>query len=276
MTKSRFDIVAPLFVPANKTDLIGKAVASGADAVIADLEDSVAASQRMAARHKLSEYFKSHAGTRLVLRINNAAEDLEKDLALVARHSVQITDIMLPKVVDTHTVARLAMLKKPVWALIESPAGLHALQDIAATSCVTRLGLGGVDLAQEIGADCNSFGGQALLNYARIQLVLFSTMFGLKPPLNSPYFDFKDSDGLRSEAEFAVGMGFGGMLCIHPSQVPFVQQAFSPTAEKIAWAQRVVATAREHDGVFQINGEMIDTPVIARAERILRAGDASD
>lgn len=261
--------IAPLFVPATRAHWIDKAWASGTDAVIVDFEDAVAADQRPAARATLGDYLEQHAETRIALRINNEPGFFDDDLAFADRYSAQISAIMLPKIQDAARVADVAALDRPVWGLVENPAGLFALADLVAAPGLTRLGLGAVDFAQACGLDPYSPGGRSVLEQARTELVLRSAAAGLIPPLNSPYTDFQDRDGLHAAATRAAGMGFGGMLCIHPSQVEVVQQAFAPTAERLAWAERVVAGAREHQGAFQLDGEMIDAPVLARAERLI-------
>lgn len=269
MTQDIHSVVAPLFVPATRAHWIDKARASGADAVIVDFEDAVAADQRPAARETLADYLDTHADTRIVLRINNDPAFFDDDLAFAVRYRPQISAIILPKVESTETIVSVAALDRPVWGLVESPAGLFALADIVSAAGLTRLGFGSVDFAQESGLDMHSAGGRTVLDQVRAELVLRSAAAGLAPPLNSPHTDFKDRDGLYAAATRAVGMGFGGMLCIHPSQVEIVQQAFAPSAEQLAWAQRVIAGAREHQGAFQLDGEMIDTPVLARAERLI-------
>lgn len=269
MTASIGSAVAPLFVPATRAHWIDKARASGTDAVIVDFEDAVAAEQRPAARATLGDYLDDHADTRIVLRINNDPVFLDDDLAFATRYKSWIAAIMLPKIQDTAPVARVAALGRPVWGLLESPVGLFALAQLVSVPGLARLGLGSVDFAQASGLDVHSAGGRAVLDQARAELVLRSAAADLAPPLNSPYTDFKDRDGLRAAATRAAGMGFGGMLCIHPSQVETVQQAFAPSAEQLAWAERVIAGAREHQGAFQLDGEMIDAPVLARAERLI-------
>ena len=266
--------VTALFVPATRTDRIDKAAASGADTVIVDFEDTVAVAERDSAREQLAAYLATRPDQRIALRINNAPDALVDDLAFVEAHRQQITTIMLPKIERINTIAQVAGLGRPIWGLIESPAGLMALAEIAAAPGIARLGLGGVDFAQEIGADPQHPGGQAVLDHVRIQLVLHSAANALMAPINSPHPDFKDVHGLQDIAARTRAMGFGGMLCIHPSQVEPVRAAFAPSAEQLVWARRVVAAARENSGAFQIDGEMIDTPVLARAQRLLR--DAPD
>lgn len=271
MTDHTASAIAPLFVPATRAHWIDKARASGTDAVIVDFEDAVAADQRPAARAALGDYLDDHADTRIVLRINNEPAFFDDDLAFAARYQSRISTIILPKVEHATTVSRVAALERPVWGLVESPAGLFALDDIVSVPGLARLGLGAVDFAQECRLDLHSDGGRAVLEQARAELVLRSAAAGLAPPLNSPHTNFKDRDGLHAAATRAVGMGFGGMLCIHPSQVEIVQQAFAPSAEQLAWAERVIAGAEQNQGAFQLDGEMIDAPVLARAERLIKA-----
>lgn len=260
--------VAPLFVPALKPRLIDKAFSSDSDAVIVDLEDSIAAEHKQTARDALDSYLETHANTSLHVRINPTAPHLDADLDLVARHP-GITTIVVPKAECPDALVRIARLGRPLWPLIESPAGVIALPALVRIAGVSRLGFGGVDFANEMGLDPDNEGEQIALDHMRCQLVLHSAAAGLLPPVANPYTNFKDEDGLVHIARRARGMGFGGMLCIHPAQVKPVKKAFAPTDDQLAWAHRVIEASRINGGAFQINGQMIDAPVLARAKALI-------
>src|SRR5699024_7851456 len=113
---------------------------------------------------------------------------------------------------------------------------------------------------------------RAILDHARHQLLIHSHAAGLLPPLESVYPNFNNPECLHMIARRARDMGFGGMLCIHPVQVDTVRAAFAPSEDELDWAEKVLNASRVNNGVFQIDGQMVDAPVIARAQYILTLG----
>jgi (S)-citramalyl-CoA lyase len=104
----------------------------------------------------------------------------------------------------------------------------------------------------------------------RFQILVASRMHGLASPLDSVYADFSDPEGLKETASMAHDMGFGGMLCVHPAQIPVVHDVYQPSAQELDWARRVVAHADESgDYTFRLDGRMVDLPLIERARRIV-------
>ena len=257
-------LLAPLFVPADRPERFAKAAASGADAIIIDLEDAVTADAKAGARAGLAGAMP--AGVPVVVRVNAAGTPWhDDDLSLVARHPT--LGLMLPKAEDPAIVARLAARIGPgrtVVALVESALGIHRAAEISRVPGITQLAFGPADFCNDIGCDD---GNEALL-LARSTLVLASRIGSLAAPLDGPCFDFRDPGRTDTEARHARGLGFGGKLSIHPAQVAWVRAAFRPTEAEMAWARTVLA-AGAGGGAAGVDGMMVDAPVLARARRIL-------
>ncbi|NMF88566.1 HpcH/HpaI aldolase/citrate lyase family protein [Aromatoleum petrolei] len=258
-----------LFVPANRPERIGKAFAAGADAVIADLEDAVAPDLKAAARDALANALSAPAP--VLVRVNGADTPwFEDDLAACAAPGV--AGIVLPKAERTQDVdcitERLGA-DMPVLALIETARGMADAEAIAACPAVRRLLFGSIDFQVDLGIE----GGGTELLFFRSRLVLVSRLAGLDGPVDGVTVGFDDPATTRADAQRARREGFAGKLCVHPKQIAAVNAAFSPGAEEIAWAERVVAAAAAAGGdAVALDGKMIDKPVLAKAERILRVG----
>ncbi|MEK0364030.1 HpcH/HpaI aldolase/citrate lyase family protein [Pseudomonas sp. CBC3] len=262
-----------LFVPATRPERIPKALATGADAVIVDLEDAVAESQKSEARANLDEFLRTNPQARVLVRINAPGHaEQAADLALCARH-VGVVGVLLPKVESSLQVALVFGCGKPVWPIIESARGLAHLADIAHAQGVERLSFGALDLGLDLGLASGTAGAERILDQARYALLLQSRLADLAPPLDSVFPDIKNVGGLARMTADARDMGFGGLLCIHPSQVAVVHETLMPSAGELDWAQRILAAGASGDGVFVVDGQMVDAPVIGRARRLLqRAG----
>lgn len=265
-----------LFVPATRPERIAKALASEADAVIVDLEDAVAPEEKGRARQALDDFLAETPGAQVLVRINGLdSPELEEDLALCARHA-GVLGVMLPKAESVAQVERVhAATGKPVWPLIETAGGVLGLPGIARAAGVARLSIGALDLIADLDLVAGASGAETLLDHCRCQLVLGSRAAGLAPPIESVVPDIADLDGVARLATRAVEMGFGGMLCIHPRQLAPIHGAFAPDEAQLAWARRVLAGAEAAGGAaFQLGGQMVDAPVIARARRLLARGGA--
>jgi (S)-citramalyl-CoA lyase len=260
-----------LFVPAIRPDRFPKAIASGADAVIVDLEDAVAPEQKAAGREALARYAQEHPDDRLWVRINDGTTAwFEEDLAL-CRSLPSIAGIVLPKAQKAEHVYIVSGAGKPLMPVIESAAGVRELSHIAAANGVVRLSFGILDLMVELGTRPGSRAAQFVLDQMRFQILVASRMHGLASPLDSVFADFSDLEGLAAAAGMARDMGFGGMLCVHPAQVPVVHDVYRPSAEDLDWARRVVAHADETgEYAFRLDGRMVDRPLIERARRVVR------
>lgn len=258
-----------LFVPGDRPERFDRALASGASAVVIDLEDAVQPDAKAAARANIAAWLK--AGGTAVVRINAIGTEWHKDdMALQA--SPGISAVMLPMVEDAATLAAfIAALPAPlpVIALIETARGVWGLESLVAVKGISRLGFGSIDFQLDTGIEDEDHG----LLYARSRIVLASTMAGLQPPLDGVSVDLDNIAGLEADTARAKGLGFGGKLCIHPKQVAAVNAGFAATAAELDWAKEVVAVsdAAGARGAIRLRGKLIDAPVVARARQLLEA-----
>ncbi len=256
-----------LFVPGNRPERFAKAYASGADAVIIDLEDAVAPHAKASARAALAAWLDAGNGP-IVVRINSVdTEWFADDLALVVRP--EVIGVMLPKAERATDIARVsaAVSSAALLPLIETAIGVDRVREIAGAAGVQRLVFGSIDLQLDLGI---SGDGDELLLY-RSQLVLASRLAQLAPPVDGVSTTIDDPSALRDDAQRARRLGFGAKLCIHPRQVQEVNDAFSPNADEVAWAERVVAAAEKANGAaVAVDGKMVDRPVLLRAQALLR------
>lgn len=257
--------IAPLFVPGHRPERFAKAAASGADAVIIDLEDAVPPEEKEAARRAAAAA--SLPGTRVLVRVNAIGTPWHAE-DLAALSGAGIGGIILPKAEDPAAMAAIRALLPGnglVVALVESARGLAAARDLA-RAC-GGLAFGSMDFAADLGC---AHTREALL-LARLELVLASRLGGLPAPLDGVTATIGDEALVEEDARHAAGLGFGGKLLIHPRQVAPALRGFAPGEEEVAWAQRVIAAGG--DGAEKVDGQMIDAPVRMRAARILaRAG----
>jgi citrate lyase subunit beta/citryl-CoA lyase len=268
-----------LFVPATRADRIGKALASGADAVIIDLEDAVAPADKDAARTALAAVLSAMAKPmplpmepglpRLWVRVNAVEPWLQADLALCEASSA-VQAVMVPKAESPAQMqaAFEASGGKPLVALIETAQGFAQRDALGAHPAVARLAFGAIDFQVDLGIAGE---GDALLMFSS-SLVLTSRLAGLPAPLDGVTVEVSDEIRVGADAARAVELGFGGKLCIHPRQVAVVNAAFSPTQAEFDWAQRVVAAMQAAGGAaVAVDGKMVDKPVLLRAQAVLAA-----
>ena len=273
-----------LFVPATRPDRFSKAIATGTDIVIIDWEDAVALNLKAEARKSVGTFFSDPTDRPLLkyLRINSPRleEGLHDFEALFEMKNLP-DGIMIPKVESPEEVLWVSDILKPyrpnieLFPVVENAKGVRALAEIAlASNDTTILGFGAVDLVAETGSDLS---WDALL-YTRSQVVLAAAEAGVEC-MDTVYIDIGNEAGLKIESKKARAIGFTGKAAIHPSQIATINDAFSPTKDEIAFAKKVVdATTDGFSGAVQVDGKMIDEPVIiaarrtlARAERILSA-----
>ena len=260
-----------LFVPGNRPERFDKALASGADAVIVDLEDAVPPDQKDTARMTVAGWLSPEKP--VVLRINAAGTPwFDADLALCRDPANGIAGIMLSKAERVEDLARLDGTA-PLLPLIESALGFDNLRAICSAPGVHRLCFGSIDFQHDLGIPGE---GDALL-YFRSQLVLMSRLAGLAAPVDGVTANLSAVELARSDALRARQLGFGSKLCIHPHQVELVNAAFGPSADELAWARRVIVAARDAAGAaVSLDGVMVDRPVVLQAQALLqRAGEIS-
>lgn len=271
---SRAIVRSALFVPGSRPERFSKALAGGADVVIVDFEDAVEEPLKRQARENLAAFLNDEPQGSVWVRIN-APEHPEHvtDLGFCAQHA-GVAGILLPKVETTAQVAAVWQTGKPVWPIIESAKGLLALERIAHSEGVERLSFGSLDLALDLNLNTGTAAAQLFLDQARMAVQLHSRGADLAPPLDGVYPAIGDPDGLHLAVRHAYDMGYGGALCIHPRQVAVIHAALAPDADDLAWARKVVqaSDAAGGAGAFQLEGQMIDAPVLLRAQRLLVLG----
>ena len=265
-----------LFVPADSEKKIAKALDSEADAIIFDLEDSVAPAMKPAARELLKTLAKRSGGPQLWVRVNPLASPFIKDdLHLIG--VAEIHGIVLPKAESGADVTQLAHRTGtiPVHAIVTETAaslfGLLSYRD--PKSPLAAMSWGAEDLSAALGASSKyDEGGELSFTYrlARSLCLAGAVAAGVQP-VDGVFADFKDEAGLRAEAEAARREGFTGKLAIHPAQAPVINAAFTPSSEELRHAEEIVAAFEAHPdaGVLSVGGRMVDRPHLVQARRVL-------
>ncbi|NNN08760.1 MAG: CoA ester lyase [Acidimicrobiaceae bacterium] len=256
---------AYLFCPADRPERFAKAAAA-ADVVIIDLEDGVAPERRDEARDNILGSNLDPATT--IIRVNPVTSlEHERDVAMLTTSAY--STIMLAKTSSADEVAALSHFN--VVALCESAEGIAALDEIAACAHVVGLMWGSEDLVASLGGYSSRHEDGSLRDvarYARARTLIAARAHQLVA-LDTVYLHFEDLDALFLEARDAAAMGFTGTACVHPTQVDVVRRAYSPSAEQFAWAQHVLDVAQGREGVFRVQGLMVDGPVLAQARQIM-------
>ena len=267
------DAYSFLFVPANQPERYGKALASGADGVIIDLEDAVGLDDKAKARELLKNTWSSisvEEKKRVIIRCNAPGSSFYA-ADLVLAKELQVRHLMIPKTESPdHINGAAEELKTTAFIpMIETPLGLHHLNEIASAEQVLRLALGNLDMQVELGISCDD--NETEIDTARFMLVLASKLAQIAPPLDGVTPSTDDEPRIFAHAQKAKRFGFGAKLCIHPKQIPIIKRAFSPTVEEISWAKRVLAADNASNGqAVKVDGKMVDRPVVMLARRILR------
>ena len=286
-----------LFVPADSAKKLEKAMTCGADALIVDLEDSIALDGKERARQSAAAFLKDALAASprpyLLVRINGLTTGLaDADLDAVA--PAKPDAIMLPKAEGgasvVHADAKLAVREatnnlpdghiKIIAIATETATSLFVAGTFAGASArLTGLTWGAEDLSAELGAQANRDAqGRFLDPYrlARVLCLAAAASAGV-PPIDTVYVDFRDEKGFRRECEEALRDGFTGKMAIHPAQVPIINEVFTPSAETVAHAQAIVDAFAKSPGagVVSISGVMYDQPHLTRAQRLIARATSS-
>jgi citrate lyase subunit beta / citryl-CoA lyase len=253
--------ILPLFVPASRPDRFKRAALSGADAIIVDLEDSVAIEDKEAARANVEAA--SGLGVDVILRINAFGTPWHNGDLAAARLDA-VSAVMLPKAerASDLTSVGVAIGGKPLIALIETSAAVTSIAAISSAVGVAQLAFGTQDLAAELCCSPRS----RLFDSIRLQLLLAAYRAGIAPPLDGVSLELLDEQDLRDEASEIAATGFAGRLLIHPDQVTPTVKGLCPSQADITSAQQVVASS---GAATRVEGRMVDRPVRLRAERML-------
>ena len=276
-----------LFSPGDRPELMRKAPGYGPDVVVFDLEDAVAPERKDDARESVRSILTDPSfdpDCEVCIRVNPVNSAAKTDLAgvLESEENLRLDSVMLPKVesaadVDT-VVAHLEEYGRsvPILSLVESARGVLEADEIAAVGGTDALVFGAEDLSADVGATRTTEGLEVL--YARERIVLAAAANDCAA-IDTVFTDFEDVSGLIEDTEFAIQLGYDGKMAIHPGQVEPINEAFTPKSEKLEWAKAVMANKRDADdsgrGVFEVDGQMIDAPLIAQAKRILERARAA-
>lgn len=260
-----------LFVPGHRPERFDGALASGADAVVIDLEDAVPADAKAAARDAIAAAWPrlAAAGVPRLVRVNAEGDALQADLALLARLD-GLAAVVVPKAEAASPLAavRTAARGAALLPLVESAAGWATLDAVAAAEGVARLVVGHLDFIADTGLQPGD--DEAELAPLRFAVAMATRRHGLAPAVDGVTVQVADDARLRADAARSLRFGFGAKLCIHPRQVAVLHAALAPTAAQVAWARRVVdADAAAGGAAVQLDGRMVDRPVVLQAQRLL-------
>ncbi len=256
--------VSLLFVPADRPDRYATAAASGADAIIVDLEDAVSPDAKQSAREALCRRGALPQGIPTFVRVNGRATRWHAD-DVRAVSTLAVAGVFLPKAEGATELLALStdLPRVSIVAMIESARGLAAVREIAGVEAVARVAFGSYDFCADIGA----LHTRDALLAARSEIVLASRIHHLPPPIDGVSTSIDDAKAVEDDARYARALGFGGKLCIHPRQIPAVRHGFAPSTPELAWARRILAA--EDEGAVSVDGELVDAPIRARARQLL-------
>ena len=280
MSKNNQRIVRPrrsfIFTPGLKPDMYPKALASGTDMVCVELEDGIAPKDKETARVNALAFFeKPHAnhGVECIVRINCLHEAFGlADVQAVLASDTPPPALMIPKVRTSEEIIWLDNLLSErghptrLHVIIETNAALELVHDIARASLrIDALFFGGIDMAAELRCH-NNWNG---LLYARSRVVHAAASIGIDA-IDVPYLDLDDLKGMEQEAQRALELGFSGKGSIHPKQIPILNEVFTPDAERIRHAKKIIKAFEEADtGLVVIDGKLIEKPVLREMHRVL-------
>ena len=261
-----------LFVPGDRPERFDTAINSGADAVVLDLEDAVAASNKELARDAVQAWLRNttvRPGPLRLVRVNARRTPWFQEDAAMLRE-VGVEGVMLPKCEQPSDTEGLPDVG--IWPLIETAHGLMNAPAIGGVRGVVRMVFGSLDIQLDLGIDADA--QESELAPYRAQLVLASRLAELAPPVDGVTIAYNDDAQLSRDVQRAMRQGFGAKLCIHPRQVAVVHAAMHPGEAAVAHARRVLQAASASGGAaVALDGTMIDRPVVRRAQAVLdRAG----
>ena len=279
-----------LFVPADSEKKLAKSKSSPADALILDLEDSVAAENRPAARALVKEFLQEKHAQAIWVRINPlGSDDFIRDIEAVT--ASKPVGFVVPKpdgpqalnVIDAHIITRETLAGLPHGTIkllpvaTETPIAAMSLQDYRVPLArLAAMTWGAEDLSAALGAATNrDENGEFLLTYKIVRsLCLIAAKAADVPAIETLHADFRDAKGLERAARAAQREGFAGMLAIHPDQVAVINDAFTPSSADVEHARHVVAAFSSGAGVASLDGKMLDQPHLKQAKNVLAMDDA--
>lgn len=286
-------IKSALFVPGDKPDRIDKALAGQASAVIIDLEDAVTPDKKGQARQTVREKAEKKPGKPVIVRVNALDSQLIlEDISTICR--IGVFAIMIPKLTGRNElieVNRLILKAEKendislgsikIIPLVENALAVENAYQIASTRTdfdrLFTLAFGAADFSLDMGVVMTREGLER--QYPRARLALACRAAGLEPPLDSPYMvDLKDLEGLEKDTWIAKNLGFGGKMCVHPTQIEIINRIFSYGQDEIVQAQKIIDAFKkaesEGKGAIQLDGKFIDIALVRNAQRILAASES--
>ncbi|HEY5320559.1 MAG TPA: CoA ester lyase [Galbitalea sp.] len=258
-------ILTGLYVPGDRPDRFEKAIATGAQLVIIDLEDAVAPARKALARDETVAWLTGRdweRGPVIQVRVN-AGDDA--DLAALSAARVPV-EIRLPKVESTAQLDQVAADSPglPITALVETAIGVENAVAIAAHPAVTRVALGESDLRADLGS-----ADPALVEYLRVRILIASRAARLAAPMLSAYPGIPDLAGLRADTERGRALGWVGRAAVHPSQLAVIASVFASEESELTWAREVLAAIGAGGVARLASGEMVDAAMVRRARELL-------
>lgn len=257
-----------LYVPGDRPEVVAKALRSGADVVLVDLEDAVAPDRKALAREATAELLTRTHQVPVHVRINALDGPLAEDDLRAVAGLPGLAGLRLPKVNSPQEVRRVAATTgdTPLYALLESALGIEQAYAIArAHPAVRGLALGEADLKADLGIRDESG-----LTWARSRVVIAARAAGLQPPAQSAYTDIRDLQGLAASCTRGRDLGFLGRTALHPRQLPVIVEAFLPSEREISAAEEVMKAAATDEGALALpDGRFVDAAVVAGARRTL-------
>ena len=265
-----------LFTPGDEPEMMRKALEGDADVVVFDLEDAVAPDRKEAAREAVEEvlYDVPEGAPEAWVRLNPFGGDIDgrDDLEAI---DVEPSCFVVPKAGSAEDVEAVAEALEEsgtdtgVVPIVESAAGVVNAAEVATASRVSAVVFGAEDLAADLGATRTSEGEEVI--YARQKVVAAATAAEVEA-IDTLWTEFRDEEGLREDTERGISLGYDGKLAIHPAQVEVINDAFTPDARKVEWAERILEAKEEAEergkGVFEVDGEMVDAPLVEQARTV--------
>ncbi len=275
---------ALLYMPGDNWKMISKSITLGVDSICMDMEDGAAINKKVEARETIAKALREldFGTSEKLARINSVGSGWEKeDIESVLPFHPD--GIVIPKLEDVSQIQwaseiiEAAELKNG-WAInsvrilvgVETAKGILNLTEIAGHPRLDAIIFGGEDFAASIGATRTKDAVELL--YARQAVITVCAAFDIQP-IDIVTINYKDEEALRIEAEFGARLGFSGKQIIHPNQVAVTQEAFTPSAEAVAYAKRIVetfeASQQEGKGAYSLDGKMVDMPLLRNAQKVL-------
>ena len=266
-----------LFVPGHRSELFNKALASGTDIVVVDLEDAVPPGDKASARAAAGQWLaQAPRHDAVAVRLNSPAANAgRQDLAWLASLKYRPIALVVAKAESAHDLAQVRSAAPDVALvpLVESAAGHAALDEIARAPGVVRLAFGHLDFMADTGIAAGE--DEHELAPMRFAFAMATARAGIAPAIDGVTTGLDNEERLARDVKRAVAFGFGGKLCVHPRQISGVHAALAPSAELADWARRVVDGDRAAGGKpFRLFGRMVDTPIVVQARKVLTRCDS--